>query len=123
MRRRWWYHDAAWDPVTLFGGAPVDHTLTGIGGRDGRGRTSVSAVRSAGAGARRPSSAATRLYAHGQVADVEVDPPSQSSGTDANVVAGLRRLPEVRHATTAEFFPGARVRGNRPPAGLDVFFA
>ena len=88
--------------------------LVGLGG---------GAVLASAAGARRTSSAASRLYARGAVADVEVDPPNSSSGTDPGDVAALRRLPEVRHATTADFFPGAALHGDRPPSGLNVFVA
>ncbi len=38
-------------------------------------------------------------------------------------MAALRGLPEVRHATSADFFPGAALHGDRPPSGLNVFIA
>ncbi len=89
--------------------------LVGLGG---------GAVLAAAAGARRTSSAATRLYAKGRVADVEVDPSSQSSGrVSAEQLTRLRRIPEVLHATTVSFFPGATIRRGHPPNGLNVFVA
>jgi hypothetical protein len=88
--------------------------LVGIGG---------GAVLAAAAGARRSDSAATRLYARGRVADVELDPTSSSLGPEPINLARLRRIPEVRLATAATFFAMGSMKGNRPPAELDAFMA
>ena len=86
--------------------------LIGLGG---------GAVLAAAAGARRTASAATRLYRRGNVADVEIDTNQGFVGQPADL-ARMRRLPEVAHVTTAQFFMGAPVRAAKP-GPLDVFVA
>src|SRR6476620_2876525 len=75
----------------------------------------AGAVLAAAAGARRTSTAATRLYRRGAVADLEMDPASSSLSTETVAVRRLREIPSVRRATTAQFFvlaPPPRVHPN-----------
>lgn len=69
--------------------------LVGLGG---------GAVLAAAAGARRTSTAATRLYRRGDVADLEMDPATSGLSTESIAVRGLRRIPNVRRATAVQFF-------------------
>ena len=88
--------------------------LIGVGG---------GVVLAAAAGARRSDTAATRLYARGKVADLELDPTSGSFDVHAIDLARLRRIPQVRRATAATFFALGAVRGGKVPARLDAFAA
>ncbi len=64
----------------------------------------AGAVLAAAAGARRSETAASRLYARGRVADLEMDASSEDRGALAVPIRSIRRLPEVRHATTVAFY-------------------
>ena len=93
-------------------GAVAVVLLIGLGG---------GAVLAATAGARRTASAASRLYQRGNVADVEID-PTQGSVVRPADLDRLRRLPEVAHVTTAQFFGGASLHGGKP-GPLNAFVA
>ena len=101
MRRRW-------------AGVLAVALLVGVGG---------GAVLAAAAGARRSDTAATRLYRKGSVADLEMDPTSQEVGTLAVDLAKVRKLPQVRRATTASFFALGVRHGDAEPTQLDAFLA
>ena len=57
------------------------------------------------------------------MADLELDPTSSSLGPEPIDLARLRRIPQVRLATTATFFALGSMKGNRPPDQLDAFLA
>jgi ABC-type antimicrobial peptide transport system permease subunit len=104
MRRRW-------------AGVVLVALLVAVGG---------GAVLAAAAGARRSDSAATRLYARGSVADVELNAGTASGASEPVDLARLRRIPGVAHATTAAFFAlGPVHNGQLPtqPAQLNAYVA
>lgn len=80
------------------------------------------AVLAAAAGARRSGTAATRLYARGQVADLEMDATSQQEGAAPVSVARLRHLPVVRSATSTLFF-ALGLRDGRSPFHIGAYTA
>ena len=88
--------------------------LIGVGG---------GAVLAAAAGAHRSDTAATRLYARGKVADLELDPTSGSFGVHPIDLARLRRIRQVRRATATTFFALGAVKAGKSPTQLDAFVA
>src|SRR3954447_5169032 len=101
MRRRW-------------AGVLAVALLVGVGG---------GAVLAAAAGARRSDTAATRLYKKGSVADLELDPTGQETGALTVDVAKVRKIRDVRLATTASFFALGVRHGDSEPEQLDAFLA
>jgi ABC-type lipoprotein release transport system permease subunit len=82
----------------------------------------AGAVLAAAAGARRTDSAASRLYARGKVADLQMDATSQSIVPTEAAIEQIRGFPEVRQATAATFFALATVHAGTPPQ-IDAFAA